>query len=606
MTHNKSDTAISDSIPAESNSGWDIEALSPRQLRVVLVCDVVESVRWMEHDEDNAITRWSQFAAAVRSSIAPEHAGSVVKSTGDGLMLEFESAPQAVAAANAMQKLASEGNAGYESERQMHLRVGIHQAQVRRDAHDLYGHGVNLAARIVGLANPGEIVVTPEVRDGLTDGLDGSIEDMGDSYLKHFEQMQRTYRIHQTAHAPEIHPLKSQPLLSVAVIPFNAVTDIELSVSGDALADGLISHLSKAPELRVTSRLTANAVSHRRWPASKVAKTLGVAYIITTQCWALSGRLIVSHELIDATEDTVVFNRRYSLTFESLLNSDCTEILDMANDILSAMRETEVKRAKTQPLPSIDSAHALMAAVTLMHRTSRNDFQRAFSVLDYLQDRHPRHALLRAWMAKWFVLESEQGWSVDRNQSAMRAIECSRRALDLDQESSMALSIDGFVRCNLFKDFDTALVQYERALLANPSDCLAWLFKSMLHAFRGENKLSVPALTEALALSPLDPNRYFFDSLAASVHLSAANYGLAIEYAKQSIRANSTHVSTYRALTIAQIMAGYTNEARQTAAKLLQLDPNLTVSRYLERSPGVQFGIGRDFAYALREAGIPN
>ncbi|NJS37175.1 MAG: hypothetical protein HC765_13470 [Brachymonas sp.] len=170
----------------------------------------------------------------------------------------------------------------------------------------------------------------------------------------------------------------------------------------------------------------------------------------------------------------------------------------------------------------------------------------------------------------------------------------------------MALSIDGFVRCNLLKDFDGALVKYEQALDANPSDSLAWLFKSMLHAFKGENDRSVPALQQALNLSPFDPNRYFFDSLAASVHLSAANYGMAIDYAKRSLRSNCTHVSTHRALTIALVLAGQVEQARDSAARLMKLDPSLTVYWLFAAFTGrANLVLGQDFAYALREAGIP-
>ncbi|NJS37176.1 MAG: adenylate/guanylate cyclase domain-containing protein [Brachymonas sp.] len=380
MSQQNSNTESPSAVPEPSSVAFDIYSLLPRSQRVVLVCDVVESVRWMEHDEDNAITRWSQFAAAVRSRIAPEHGGEVIKSTGDGLMMEFQAAPGAIAAANAMQKIASEGNDGFAPERQMHLRIGIHQTEARRDAHDLYGHGVNLAARITTLAGPGEIIVTPEVRDHLTDSLDGQIEDMGECYLKHLSEPQRVYRVQTNSlEFLNLKQLKShvnldvQPI-TVAVLPFASSQEVILRVAGDALADGLISHLSKTQELRLISRLTANSVSQRNWSTSKLAAFLQADYLITTQCWILSGKLLVSNELIDAPKDTVVLNKRYSLSMDELLAVDCPVLLEMASDLLSSMRNAEIRRAKTQPLPKLESAHALMAGVALMHRTSRQDF----------------------------------------------------------------------------------------------------------------------------------------------------------------------------------------------------------------------------------------
>jgi tetratricopeptide (TPR) repeat protein len=248
----------------------------------------------------------------------------------------------------------------------------------------------------------------------------------------------------------------------------------------------------------------------------------------------------------------------------------------------------------------------MLGAVTLMHRTTRDDFFKAHQLLELLIERHRRHPVLWAWMSKWHVLQVEQGWSSNPESTAQLALSQSSRAIEMDPTSSMALSIDGFVRCNLLKDFDGALQKYRAAIDANPSESLAWLFMGMLYGFTGKDHLALEAVEKAIALSPLDPTKYFYQSLAASVNLSAGNYPRAIELAQSSLRSNTTHVSTHRALIIAQAMSGQIENAKAQATKLLLLDPEFTISKFLARKSGAQFdGKAKTFAEALRMAGVP-
>jgi adenylate cyclase len=246
-----------------------------------------------------------------------------------------------------------------------------------------------------------------------------------------------------------------------------------------------------------------------------------------------------------------------------------------------------------------------MGAITLMHRLSPRDFERAYQMLTTLVERAPRQAIPHAWLAKWHVLRVWQGWAGDAQKDAALALDCTKRALDADAHCSLALAIDGFVHTNLLKQLDVALDRYELALSVNPNDSLAHLLKGTLHAFRGEGKQAIRDSQQALRLSPLDPHRYFYDSLAATAALGARRYDRAIELAKRSLRANRTHASTLRALTIAQWRAGQHDAARRTVGELMRVEPSLTVSSYLARHPAADYETGKDWAEALGSAGVP-
>ncbi len=183
-------------IPAsESQEPADLllQLALPRSQKVVLVIDLVESVRLMSADEAGTVARWHGFVQQAKNHTLPQHHGRLVKSLGDGLMIEFEQARDAVSAAQALHSAITLTNAGSSADHQMHLRAGINSSQIYTDDLDIYGAGVNLAARLATLAGPGETVVSASVRDGLTDGLDTHLEDLGECFFKHIPQPVRAF-----------------------------------------------------------------------------------------------------------------------------------------------------------------------------------------------------------------------------------------------------------------------------------------------------------------------------------------------------------------------------------------------------------------------------
>jgi adenylate cyclase len=265
-----------------------------------------------------------------------------------------------------------------------------------------------------------------------------------------------------------------------------------------------------------------------------------------------------------------------------------------------------LQRARSQSLPTLKSYTLLLGAIALMHRLSLHDFEQARHLLQILIDRATRQPIPLAWLANWHVLRVQQGWSGDQHQDSCMALECTRRALDSDPNCSLALAIDGFVHTNLLKRLDIAQERYDLALAANPNNSLAWLLKGTLHAFMDEGDKAVEYTEMALKLSPLDPQRYFYDSLAASAHLTAGHYDSALELAQRSLRANRSHTSTLRVMTVAQWQLGHRDEARKTTQELLKLEPELTIAGYLRRAPSAAFDIGREIADVLGKAGVPS
>jgi adenylate cyclase len=580
-----------------------------RVIRVVLFVDLFESVRLMENDEDDTVARWRRLVECVEHEILPAYEGRLVKSMGDGLLLEFPRVPPAVAAAFAIQKRCNDANTGMPSERHMLLRMGQHLGYLIADQHDVYGQSVNLASRLTTLAGPGEIVVSAAVRDQLTPVLDADVEDLGECYLKHVHEPIRAFRVGPPSERPVIAPRSATPELRpvVAVIPFTARgTEPEHLLFGEVLADEVISALSQSADLHVISRLSTTAFRGRGATLDEVSAQLHAHYVLSGAYRVSGKRLVVAVELADAKSGHIAWSKSMSAEVANVLRGDDELIEAIVVETSRAMMAYELKRAQARALPTLESYTLLLGAIALMHRLSMQDFDRAREMLQALIDRVPRQAVPHAWLAKWHVLRVQQGWSDDPRLDTSLAQSCTRRALDLDPRCALALTIDGFVHTNLLKQFDVAEQRYDLALSVNPSESLAWLLKGTLHAFKGEGAQAVEGTDHARRLSPLDPLRYFYDSLSATAALSAGLYEQAIELAQRSLRLNRAHTSTFRALAISQWELGRFDDARKTVAELMRIEPSLTVSRYLERSPSSAFPTGSIWSNALRQAGVPD
>ncbi len=576
--------------------------------RAVLLIDIVESVRLIEQDEAGAVARWLALAEHIKTRVVPEGNGRVVKSLGDGLLMDFHDVRAAVAAAFAIQHASRRANEGVAPEKQMHLRMGLEVSDVIIEADDVHGRGVNLAARLMSLAGPGELIISAHGRDQLTAELDAEIEDLGDCFVRHLSEPVRAYRVGPPGPRPILRPSVQQDELApfIAVVPFTARrAPEEHDVIGEVLAEEIIRAVSQSPNLNVISRLSTTAFRGRPVTLAEIGTRLNADYVLSG-VYTSDGRIVsVDVELAEAKSGRIVWTDRLKDRVSGILSGEPEIVGRTVAQISAAIMSRELQRSQNQPLPTLKAYTLLLAAIALMHRGSLPDFEEARRLLQALTDRGMRHAIPHAWMANWHVLRLVQGWSTDPRVDGAQALDCTRRALDTDPECSLALAIDGFVHTNLLKKLDIAEERYTLALNSNPNNALAWLLRGTLYAFMDDGKRAVEETQRALQLTPLDPQRYFYDSLAATACISAHQYERALEHANQSLRANRKHTSTLRSKIAAEWHLGRTDEARKTARQLLQLEPNLTVSRWQERSPAAGFKIGRDFAQVLRNVGVP-
>ncbi len=578
-----------------------------RERRVIAVADVVESVRLMQSDEAGFIDRWRRLVNDVATEVLPRRAGRLVKSLGDGLLLEFANESDAVNAALDIHACMALLDVGSSPQTAMRLRIGVHVAEIVIDALDVYGAGVNLAARLGTLAAPGETVVSVEVRDALTDGLDAEVEDLGECFLKHIEGTVRAYRISRGAALPSTLPAETTAgLPAIAVMPFSVVGGgPDNSLVGEAIAEELISQLAHSQSLRVIARLSTSPLGGVTSAPKQISSALGAQYVLQGSVRLDGDAARVVARLSDAAAGEVLWSESFKASLRDVLQGDDPLAERILAGVLNALTLRSTTRVQHLPLPTLDAYALLFGAVGLMHSASAAEFGRSREALEHLADRTRRLPTAHAWLGTWHVLRVVRGWSDNTERDAALALSSVDRALDVDGTHSLAITMRGLVHGFMRKDLATAESCYLAAIDAAPSEPFAWLFLSTLRAWQDRGAEASAAARQAAALSPLDPLRYYHQSMAAFAALAEDRLDEAVTQARQSLRGNRLHTATHRTLAVALMLGGNREEARKTVAEMLALEPGFNVARYRQRYPGGDTARMRLYADALADAGAP-
>lgn len=579
-----------------------------RARRAIVVIDVAESVRLMQEDESGFIDRWQRFVNEVRTQVLPAHGGRLVKSLGDGMLLEFAGMPKAMQAALLCRLTALRFNSDLPADQQAGLRIGIHLADVVVDDLDIYGAGVNLASRLATLAGPNELVVSASGRDALVDGVDADIEDLGECWVKNLSAPVRAYRVETVGATRRVHQVESIAAVhpSVAVLPFRARLTGESAIAvGDLLAEEVVTSLSRSKYFSVISRLSSAAISARDMSSAEIGVLLKAEYLLTGTVDLMDRRFVAHAQLVHVALDVVIWADRVHGTVADLLAGEEDAVGTIVKAVSQTMVQVEIERATSSPLPTLAGHRLLMAGIGHLHRSARQDFEHARVLLESLAERHSRSPHALAWLGKWHVLRAVQGLSDNAVTDAEKAVQLAQRALAMDSSSTLAMTLSGHVLGFLKKDLSAAQAHLELSLSLNPNEALTWIYLAALRAWQGRGKEAMLASQKALALSPLDPMRYYYDTLAAFAAMTAGDHLRAKELALRSLRAHRLHLSTHRTLAISLWNLGEHDNARNIVQDMMTIDPGFTVTTYRARFPGGDTDQARTNAKTLHLCGVP-
>jgi TolB-like protein/class 3 adenylate cyclase len=581
----------------------------PRQRRAILMAELCDAVAMMEREEERTVQRWRAFLTHAAAQTIPAHAGrGMLKVPADGLIAEFADGAQAVRCAFELHADLAQFNTRRVGSA-LALRAGVHLADVVVEAFNVLGDGVNVAAGLAALANPGETVASAQVRDQLTGGVEASIEDLGEQLLRGRGRAIRAFRVWPASRAPLARRdavIRTHGRPSIAVIPFRVLSaESRHEMLGDGLAEEIIAALSRVADFFVVSRLSSMAFRRLTLTPQSMGELLGVQYLVSGSLQIFGKRAQLVAELTDTRDGRPLWSERMEGELVNIFAMQAELSRAIIGQVAPAIRSVELRRARITSVEQLDAFGLLLRGIELLHRTPREDFARAPQMLQASMERDPTSPLPYAWSAKWHVFRRILGGSPDPEADETMAPRYAEQALERDPRDAIALAVDGMVAAWIKHDLDLTELRVAQALAADPNEPYAWLQSSFVNTWRGRGAEAIQAAERAISLSPLDPLAYLFTHAASVANIVSERWEEALEFGRQSLRANRLHTPMLRAFVVAQTFSGDKAGARQTMDLIREIDPKMTMTEYSRIFPGRDAPYAERFNQALRDAGMP-
>jgi adenylate cyclase len=554
------------------------EARVQRRLAAILAADVAGYSRLMGVDEEGTLAALKELRRDLADPKIKEHRGRIVKTTGDGLLVEFASVVDAVRCAVEVQHEMAERNVGVPEERLIQFRMGINLGDIIKDGRDIYGDGVNVAARLEALAEPGGICVNRVVRDQVRDKLDFAFEDAGEQRVKNIARPLRVYHVRPGRLADEEMNAAQPPLAlpdkpSLAVLPFtNMSGDPEQEFVSDGIAEDVISALSHYPSLFVIARNSTFTYKGRAVDVKQVGRELGVRYVLEGGVRKAGNRIRVTAQLIEAETGNHVWANRYDRDLADIfaVQDEITHALTTA--LTPAIADAELRRAIRKPPESLDAWAAYQRGLWHLSKANSEDdtiaqnfFRRAIELDPTFAPGYSALALAQLQAAAIY-----QKLTLAEAQSSAEAL--ARRAVSLDGADAEARSCLGWA-LQARGELDGALVEIERGLAMSPNLAVAHWQRGATLIFSGQPMKGLDALETCIRLDPRDPFMAVRLLHIACGLYFAREYEGVIEAAKRLIRSYPDFPMIYRRPAAALGQLGRAAEAREWLEKAISYAP---------------------------------
>ena len=578
-----------------------------RRLTAILAADIAGYSRLMGADEEGTLAQLKAHRHAQLDPKIEEHQGRIVKTTGDGMLAEFASVVDALRCAIEIQRGMLERNADVPQERRIEFRVGINVGDIIFDGGDIYGDGVNVAARLEGLAEPGGICVSGRVQEDARGKLDIAFEDAGEQQLKNIAWPVRVYRVRLSGEAAQSRPALALPdKPSIAVLPFtNMSGDPEQDYFADGMTEDIITGLARARWLFVIARNSSFAYKGRSTDVKQVAHELGVRYVLEGSVRKVGERVRISAQLAEGTSGRQLWAKRYDRELSDIfaMQDEITETIIGA--VEPELGKVERRRSAGKRPDNLDAWDLYQRGMSHLYEYTKDDLQRARQYFAQAIAMDPQLGPAHSGLAETYYYEGVYGFADSISDNREKALAPALRAVVLDAEDAGAHCTLGrayYMR----RAYDAAFRELKTALELNPSLALAHYGLGATLVFSGRAEEGIPHLTAAIRLSPHDPNMGSFLVRLADAAYFLKRYEEAAEWARRALQQPNFQWSRYTVLIAALAQLGRLDEARNCIQELQVKRPNTSIAFVRETH---LFGDTASFAHylgGLRMAGLPD
>ena len=578
-----------------------------RRLTAVMVADVAGYVRLMEANEETVHARFIALRDDVIEPLVGAHGGQVVKNTGDGFFAVFDTVRESFQCAVALQNKVTIQEQAREPEARIAFRMCINLCEAIFEKGDIFGDGVNIAARLQHFAPPGGIVLSSAAREQLGGKLEQPVHDLGELRLKNLARPVRAFAVQLNAElqAPIAMPVPvGKP--SIAVLPFRSLQQgADDSYFAAGIAEDVVGALTGLEDLLVISHGSTRAYIGDTIDPRAIRNDLGVRYVLSGSVRRSGGRVRIQTQLSDTESGAVVHSERFDGVSANLFELQDQIASQIVSIIAPHVRDAELRRVRRKRPENLDAYDLVLRAIDLMYRLDLDDFKAARSLLSQAIDLDPNYAKAYAMAAKWHGLRLGQGWSSNPREDAAEADRLASEAIRRDSGDALALALCGHHKAFLFRDYDRAIALFDRAIAAGPNSALAWTFSSPTYSYIGDGPSALARAERGLRLSPLDPDAFWYQTALTLAHYASGNYEEAVKFGRKVAAAKPIFTANLRFLSASLAALGRDTEAHEVAHLLMQLEPRFSARGFAAGYAFRDEARRRLFGEHLIKAGLP-
>jgi len=558
-----------------------------RRLAAILAADVAGYSRLMGADEEGTLERLKALRRELVDPKIAEHHGRIVKTTGDGLLVEFASVVDAVRCAVAVQQEMPERNTAVAADTRIELRIGINLGDVIVEGDDLYGDGVNIAARLEALADAGGVFVSNTVHDHVRDRLPFVFEDLGEQQVKNIARPVRVYRVRDASSAnnPSVAALPLPDRPSIAVLPFaNMSGDPEQEYFADGMVEEIITALSRIRWLFVIARNSSFTYKGQAVDVKQVGRELGVRYVLEGSVRKAGTQVRVTGQLIDALTSTHLWADRFDGSLEDVFELQDQVAISVAGVIEPALQAAEMRRSAARPTTDLSAYDLYLRALSTFYPITRERVSAALGLLEQAIAIDPNYGPALSWAAICHMRLVNDGWTEAPETNRGKATALARQALQMAQNDPGTLANAAEALAYFGEDIGTMIELVDRALALNPSFARGWYRSGVLRVWAGQSDLAIEHVETSLRLSPRERMGQPLTVLGIAYFLKR-RFDEAASKLLLSIQNHPGFPNSYRTLAACYAHMGRLDEARAIVARLRTITPQVVPSDLPWRNP---------------------
>jgi TolB-like protein/class 3 adenylate cyclase len=585
-----------------------------RKLAAILAADIAGYSRLMGADEAGTLARLKEYRRELIDPKNRQYHGRVVKTTGDGILIEFPSVVDAVACSIEVQQGMHERNADVPMEKRIEFRIGINLGDVIIEGRDLYGDGVNIAARLEGLAEPGGICISQTVLNHARGKIAFEVEDLGEQALKNIAKPIHVHRIllnssrEPTMRRPPNPALALPDKPSIAVLPFqNMSDDPKQEYFTDGMVEEIITALSHFRQLFVIARNSTFTYKGRAVDVRQMGRELGVRYVLEGSVRKAANRVRITGQLIDTATGAHLWANRFDGGLDDIFDLQDQVTASVVGAIAPTLEKAEIERSKRKPTESLDAYDYFLRGMASYYQiTSLVANAEALRLFGRAIDQDAEFASAYGMAAGCYLWRKSNGWMSDPANEIAETARLAQEAVKFGKDDAIALAASGSALALVVRDLESGVALIDRALQLNPNLAMAWHWGGYVKIWLGEPDAGLERLARAIRLSPLDQRMPQIQSAAAHAHFMAGRYDEASQWAAMALRDAPDLQPGLRIIAASKALTGWLEPAQTAVARLRQLNPALRVSSLKDvlgpyRRPD---DVAR-YEEGLRRAGLP-